>query len=206
MFYTYLWLREDRTPYYVGKGKGNRGFTSKQHRLKCPPKDRIIIQGWPSEELAFEAEKALIKYYGRIDLGTGCLSNLTEGGDNPPKRFGPPSEDVREKIRKALTGRHLSQSHKNKLREVNLGKTLTEECKKKMSKVRKGHSVSEETRKKISIGHKGRKYSVEVRARMSAGQRARVPPSVETKERISESMKRVRQKQRDEKVREILGK
>lgn len=88
MFYTYLWLREDGSPYYVGKGKGRRGFTSKDHRHKCPPKERIITQGWESEEEAFEAEKFLILYYGRIDQGTGCLRNLTDGGDNPPSAKG----------------------------------------------------------------------------------------------------------------------
>jgi len=88
MFYTYLWLREDGTPYYVGKGKGNRGFTSHKHRQNCPPLDHILIQEFLSEDDAFEAEKLLIAYYGRIDLGTGCLRNMTPGGDHPPSALG----------------------------------------------------------------------------------------------------------------------
>jgi len=34
-----------------------------------------------SEAEAFEVEMFLISYYGRKDLGTGCLRNLTDGGD-----------------------------------------------------------------------------------------------------------------------------
>jgi hypothetical protein len=87
-FYVYLWLREKEgtfpvgTPYYVGKGKGRRAFT-RSRRPPYPPKDRscIIIIECPSEEAAFAYEKLLISCYGRIDLGTGCLHNMTEGGD-----------------------------------------------------------------------------------------------------------------------------
>jgi hypothetical protein len=84
-FYTYLWLRENGTPYYVGKGTGRRAIR------KGSPKDldRILIQEFPSEEDAFAAEIFLIDYYGRRDLGTGCLRNLTAGGDgvrNPSER------------------------------------------------------------------------------------------------------------------------
>jgi len=73
--YTYLWLREDGTPYYAGKGTEKRA-----RRCGSPPGDRVILQEWPSEEMAFEGECLLIAYYGRIDLGTGYLQNLTDGG------------------------------------------------------------------------------------------------------------------------------
>ncbi len=79
IFYTYLWLREDGTPYYVGKGRRNRA--SAQNRVVSPPpKERILIEPHTSEADAFESEKFLIAYYGRLDIGTGCLRNLSDGG------------------------------------------------------------------------------------------------------------------------------
>jgi len=75
-FYTYMWLRDNGTPYYVGKGQGKRAF-----RKGCPPRERIIIQEWPSEREALDAEVLLIAIYGRIDVGTGILRNLSDGGD-----------------------------------------------------------------------------------------------------------------------------
>jgi hypothetical protein len=83
-FYTYLWCREDGTPYYVGKGKGGRGFTSAAHALRRPKdRARIVFRYWESEAEAFDAERKLIERYGRKDLGTGCLRNLTEGVKHP---------------------------------------------------------------------------------------------------------------------------
>jgi len=81
-FYTYLWLREDGTPYYVGKGHDERAF-HKQGRTIRPPEDRkrIVIQKWDSEEQAFVEECNLIKKYGRLDNKTGCLENRSDGGE-----------------------------------------------------------------------------------------------------------------------------
>lgn len=81
-FYTYMWLRKDGTPYYVGKGSGNRAFTKHRNNGLRPPPDRnrIIVQERPSKEAAVEAEKSLIAHYGRKDNGTGILRNMTDGG------------------------------------------------------------------------------------------------------------------------------
>jgi hypothetical protein len=79
IFYTYLYLREDGTPFYVGKGTRKRIFSS-QHNVVVPPKERILMEPHVSEADAFEAEIFLIAYYGRKDRGTGCLYNFTDGG------------------------------------------------------------------------------------------------------------------------------
>src|SRR5208282_4466390 len=101
-FYTYLWLREDGTPFYAGKGQRNRAW-SKHSRLHPPVSNRILIQEFPDEVSAFAAEKFLIAFYGRIDLGTGCLRNLTDGGEGPAGAI--PSQRTRMKLSKANEGK-----------------------------------------------------------------------------------------------------
>ena len=82
MFYAYIWLRQDGTPYYVGKGKGDRAFEQTGHRVRRPQdSDSIIVQEYETEDDAFEAERFFISLYGRADLKTGCLRNLTDGGE-----------------------------------------------------------------------------------------------------------------------------
>lgn len=163
MYYTYLWLREDGTPYYVGKGKGKRGFESKKHRHLCPSLDRIIIQYWDNEAEAYLAEKFLIVHYGRIDLGTGCLRNLTDGGENPPNAKGiKRSEEFCKQVRERSKGLKRTEEAKQKMRAAKLGKKrgpYSEEHKLKISKALKGntngknswgHSQTEKSRKKMS--------------------------------------------------------
>ena len=107
-FYTYLWLREDGTPYYAGKGVRDRAFVHRERKGVRPPEDltRILIQEFPSEEAAFEAEKFLIAYYGRKDLGTGCLRNYTNGGEGL-SGFRH-SENSKKQTSRALLGRVIS--------------------------------------------------------------------------------------------------
>jgi hypothetical protein len=80
IYYTYAWIREDRTPYYIGKGHGNRAYD--QGRAFCPPPDRVLILKRNLSEVdAFKHEVYMIAVYGRKDLGTGILHNRTDGGD-----------------------------------------------------------------------------------------------------------------------------
>lgn len=109
MFYTYLWLREDGTPYYAGKGTKGRAFRKNTHRFPPPSKDRIVLQEWETEREAFEAEKLLISYYGREDLGTGCLLNLSDGGEWSTTGY-KPSKETLERLRTSHLGQKVWNS------------------------------------------------------------------------------------------------
>jgi hypothetical protein len=81
-YYTYAYLREDKTPYYVGKGKGRRAFNNHKHIPVPKDKNRIIfLKQNLTEEDAFRHEIYMIFIFGRKDLGTGVLHNRTNGGD-----------------------------------------------------------------------------------------------------------------------------
>jgi len=82
MWYVYMYLRENRTPYYVGKGSGRRCY--KKHirggANLTPPKERIvIIKYFDTEEESYFFEDWLIQLYGRKNEG-GILINMREGG------------------------------------------------------------------------------------------------------------------------------
>jgi len=88
IYYVYAYLREDQTPYYIGKGKGYRAYDKSdhiKHGIQLPPtRSRIIIlQEKLTNEQAMDLETDLIKKYGRKDLGTGILYNKTDGGVSP---------------------------------------------------------------------------------------------------------------------------
>ena len=81
-FYVYRYNRADGTPYYVGKGTRSRAYSQHNHMVKLPSRERIeIVAKDLTADEADAHEIALIKKYGRKDLGTGCLCNLTDGGN-----------------------------------------------------------------------------------------------------------------------------
>ena len=83
-FYVYAYLREDGTPYYIGKGSGWR-MHQKHGYLHLPPdrSRRVKIRENLTDEESQEYEKELISKYGRkgFDEG-GILRNITMGGDS----------------------------------------------------------------------------------------------------------------------------
>lgn len=171
-FYTYLWLREDGSPYYVGKGQGDRAFKKRRHYWH-PPTDvaRIILQEWPSETLAFVGEKMLIAYYGRIDNGTGCLRNLTDGGEGPS---GLHHTDVtRRRLSDKHRGKILSEDTRRKMSEAHRGKIASAVSRQRNSESNRGKSLSEEHRRKIAKALLGQKHTPERCHNISVARRAR---------------------------------
>ena len=165
-YYTYAYLREDRTPYYIGKGKEDRIY-SKQKNIK-PPKDKSRILDLKqnlTEEEAFKHEIYMIDVFGRKDLGTGILHNRTDGGEGSSGCI--PSEETKRKLSEVNKGKIVSEETRKKISETSKGKTLSEEHIKKISEANKGHAVSEETKRKLSEAHKGNTLSEEHKRKLS---------------------------------------
>lgn len=166
--YLYRHIRKDTNQvFYVGVGTGRNYQRSKtafgrnniwKKIVNKTDYEVEIILDELDREFALEKEKEFIELYGRIDLGTGTLANLTEGGDGCIGF----SAEVKKKMSEAQKGNQKwklrkSNEHSRKLGLSNKGKKMSAEFKKNLSEINTGKgnpfygkTHSEETKAKIS--------------------------------------------------------
>lgn len=140
----YAYLRsEDQTPYYIGVSTGyRRALCQHGHRKHgiSVPKDRryvVVLRGNLTKAQAAAWELFFIKRYGRIDLGTGILRNLSDGGEGMQN----PSVETRNRISAFMRQRPVSERQIEAIRSIGL------------------RPKSEQTRRLISLAQKGRTMS-----------------------------------------------
>lgn len=107
--FVYIWKEPNGTPFYIGLTKnkrrtnplnsGGRNWLTKQKLAEVGP-GQVIIELRPvgSLEEGTALERKLIAEIGRIQTGTGPLTNLREGGEGTHV----PTLEHREKLRQAM--------------------------------------------------------------------------------------------------------
>lgn len=138
IFYIYAHVNPiNRAIFYIGKGKNKRAYAKErrsdrwQNYINKHGYEILILEENLLEKDAFKLEVFYIKEFGRLDLGTGLLINMSDGGaggnNNKGRKF---SEEW-------LKNMSLCQMGNTR----NKGRKKSEEEKRKMSERLKGRSA-----------------------------------------------------------------
>lgn len=147
MAYLYRHIRLDKKePFYIGIGSDANYQRSKDKSSRTKHWNNISKNGYEIEimldnltwEEACIKEKEFINLYGRLDIGTGILCNMTDGGEGAVNRI-------------------FTKEHREKIRQSKLGKKRDAATIEKMSIGRRGHKHTEEWKKNMSNRVKGDK-------------------------------------------------
>jgi len=176
-FYVYAYLRskdsltgKSGTPYYIGKGTGNRAYVKHYAPLPKDTSNITFIKQNLTEQQAHDLEIELIAKYGRKDLGTGILHNRTNGGEgisNPSiatrekLAYAKRNESVETRLKRSIAAKNrvrtpLSEETKKRISEANTGKKRSVAAKEKMSQRKKGSLLTDEHKNKISKALEGK--------------------------------------------------
>lgn len=161
-YYAYIYYdpSKNNEPIYVGKGKAYRSRYHLSRKDDHPLVKRLTemkVAGiapvikeiyTATEELAYQLETALINSIGRVDLSTGPLLNLADGGRRVGN-FGP------ETILKLKAKK--SDVTRSRMSATRIGTHRSSESIAKQSASMLGHSTSDETKAKMSLAKTGKK-------------------------------------------------
>jgi len=178
-WYVYRHIRLDKNePFYIGIGnKKNyaRAYQTNPDRrneiwkkifIKTDIEIEIILDNLTKSQ-ASEKEKEFIKLYGRKDLDTGSLTNMTDGGDGVWNCLR--SKETKEILRQQKLGNKnpmfgKSQSYETKLKRSKslTGQKRSDDVKKKqsLSSIKSGQAKSVDVFKYDSGEYVGRYYAI----------------------------------------------
>lgn len=170
--------KTDGEVFYVGKGIETRPYNTK-HRSdwwiriekKYGRDVEIITDGLTNDE-AIQLEIKTIAKYGRLNLGTGTLCNMTDGGEGG---FGLKHTDESKKLMSEaamgntrFAGKKHTEQTKEFMSEIHMGKKnhmfgkkLSEKHKKAILKANIGSKRSEESKLLMSLNNKGKKRVID---------------------------------------------
>lgn len=224
-FCTYVHLRPDGTPFYVGKGTVSRALWKKRranpHHQRIVAKHglkdilvRIVKRGLTEEESFFHERQGIecLRSFGYQ------LCNLTDGGEGSSGcKLSAETRSKMSKTRKGRPGtphtaetkarlserakardpttRMHSMETRAKISASHKGKTFSEEHRANLSKVNSNRS--QEWRARIRASKVGITYSPETREKMRLSHTAKWHTE-ETKQKMSESAKRRWAKTKDQ--------
>ena len=133
----YRHLKPNGEVFYIGIGNKDRPYSKKRNKLWKRVVNKYgytidILKKDMSWKDAVQIEKILISWYGRIDLGTGTLVNMTDGGEGNSGYIY--TDEIKKKIGDKSRGRKpvFTKEWKDKLSKSGMGRELSKSSIEKM--------------------------------------------------------------------------